>query len=159
MLREGERPDITEALRHLLQLVPKDKQPLLIALAERMAAERYRAWAAQVAHPAHKTGLMACGDREEEIASRIESLYPGAAGIQGDILERNPNLGDINRSLFSPYSLQDQFALQAQGERLGAATWRSLARKAEASNASNVFLSCALLEEESAVFLESLATE
>ena len=43
-------------------------------------------------------------------------------------------------------------ALQAQGERLGAATWRSFA-------AGAVFLGCALLEEENAACLETLLAQ
>ncbi|HKV41485.1 MAG TPA: hypothetical protein VJX67_19920 [Blastocatellia bacterium] len=149
-------PNIEEVLRQFVQLVSPEQRPLLIALAERMAAERYRAWAGTISDPAHQSGLIACGDREEEIARRIEALYPGAAAIQSDIVARNPNLADFSRSLFEPYSLNEQFALQAQGERLGAATWRSLAEKSEDPAAVEVLLSCALLEEESAVFLESL---
>jgi len=156
MSQEAKLPDIAEALRGFLDLVPKDQQPLLIALAERLAAERYRQWAAEVTEPLQKSGLMACADREEEIARRIEGLYPHADAIQADIIARNLNLRELGRSLFGPRSLRDQFALQAQGERLGAATWRSMARKAESADTSNVLLGCALLEEESAAFLESL---
>jgi hypothetical protein len=149
-------PNIGEALGPFLQLVSQEHQPLLIALAERMAAERYREWASQTTDPAERFGLLACGDREDEIARRVESLYPDAATIQAEIVGRIPNLADLNRSLFAPYALHEQFALQAQGERLGAATWRSLARKVETPDAAEVLLSCAPLEEESAVFLESL---
>jgi len=149
-------PNIQEALSGFLQLVPQDQQPLLIALAERMAADRYRSWAGRVTDPDKQKGLIACGDREDEIARRIESLYPNAAAIQGNIAATTPHLSDLTRSLFEPLSLDDQFALQAQGERLGAATWRSLARKATDPEAAEVLLSCAPLEEESAAFLESL---
>jgi hypothetical protein len=154
--RPNRIPNIGEALGPFLQLVPQEHQPLLIALAERMAAERYREWASQASDPAERSGLMACSDREDEIAGRVESLYPDAAVIQANIIARIPNLADLNRSLFAPYSLDEQFAIQAQGERLGAATWRSLARKAEDPDAAEVLLSCAPLEEESAIFLESL---
>jgi hypothetical protein len=159
MSKEQGRPNITDLLAGFLQLVPQEQQPLLVALAERMAADRYRSWAAQVPDPEHKSGLTACADREDEIARRIEALFSDAAAIQNDILARNPNLPEFTRSLLAPYSLGDQFALQAQGERLGAATWRSMARKTEDSKAAAVFLGCALLEEESADFLESLSLD
>ena len=152
-------PNIEEALRGFLDLVPLDRRPLLIALAERMAAERYRGWADQVTDTAERQGLIACAAREDEIAHRVESLYPDAASVQSEIVAQNPKLADIGRSLFDPHSLKDQFTLQAQGERLGAATWRSMARKTAEPSAAEVLLSCALLEEESAAFLESLVVD
>lgn len=150
-------PNIAEALAQILQRVSLDQQPLLIALAERMAADRYRGWAAAVPEPDRKSALLACAAREEEIARRVEALHPEAASIQREILARNPDLAEINRSLFAPYSLNEQFRLQARGERLGAATWRSFARHQSNTAARDVFLGCAALEEESASFLESIA--
>ncbi|MDP9225560.1 MAG: hypothetical protein M3P18_17300 [Actinomycetota bacterium] len=150
-------PSIAERLAPLLQRVPRVQQPLLIALAERMAAERYREWAAKVTQPDHKSALLACADREEEIARRVEALYPTAASTQRELLEANPDLIEINRSLFAPYSLEEQFKIQAQGERVGAATWRAFAKHETNSQAREVLLGCALLEEENAAFLESLA--
>jgi len=38
----GDLPDIAQALQAILQRVPPAERPLLIALAERLAAERYR---------------------------------------------------------------------------------------------------------------------
>jgi hypothetical protein len=161
-MSKSQRPNftaITEALSQFLQLVTLEQRPLFVALAERMAAERYRGWAGQVTDGAQRSGLMACADREEEIARRVESLYPDPAGIQAEISTQIPNLAELSRSLFTPYSLNDQLSLQAQGERLGAATWRSLAAKAEDPDAAAVFLSCALLEEESAEFLDSFLAQ
>ena len=152
-----ELPNIAEVLAGILQRVPPAQQPLAIALAERMAADRYRGWAGAVSAPDRRAGLLACADREEDIAGRVEALHPDAAAVQSDILARNPDLVEINRSLFAPYPLAQQFILQAQGERLGAATWRAFARQAQSPAAREAFLSCALLEEESALFLESIA--
>ena len=67
-------PDLAEVLGRVLQRVPLAEQPLLVALAERLAAERYRGWAEE--DPAHAAGLLACAAREEEIARRVEGLYP-----------------------------------------------------------------------------------
>jgi hypothetical protein len=133
--------------------VPREQQPLLIAIAERLAAERYRGWADASAESA---GFLACAAREEEIARRVEGLYPDAALIQRDILAANPDLEDVNRSIFAGRSLELQLAIQAQGERLGAATWRAFAEHADDPKARATFLDCALLEEASAVFLEGL---
>ena len=49
-----------------------------------------------------------------------------------------------------------QFRIQANGERLGAATWRAFAKQESSSAARDTYLACAELEEASAVVLESL---
>ena len=157
MSSPAELPDIAEALAGLLQRVPPTERPLLVALAERLAAERYRAWAREVTKPADSAALLACAEREEEIARRVEALSPESASMQRDLVARNPDLLEINQSLFAPYSLDQQLVLQSRGERLGAATWRSFARHEQSVERRDVFLSCALLEEESATVLESLA--
>jgi hypothetical protein len=68
----------------------------------------------------------------------------------------NPDLLDVNRTLVAGRPLQEQFRVQADGERLGAATWRSFAKHAGTPAARDALLACALLEEESAAFLESI---
>ena len=152
----AELPDIAAVLLPILERVPPSERPLLIALAERMAAVRYRGWAEQVTDPAQRTGLRACADREEEIARRVEELTPEAGSLERRIMAANPDLEDINRSLFAARRLDEQLALQAAGERLGAATWRSFARSASGAEVRETFLACAGLEEESAAYLESI---
>jgi hypothetical protein len=148
-------PNVAEILAAVLQRVPRPQQPLLIALAERLAAARYRAWAGDPGALSWKDELFACADREEEIAGRIESLYTGAASTQRALRAAIPELEGINRDLFAGRPLLQQFAIQAQGERLGAATWRAFAAHA-AEAERGVFLSCAELEEESATLLERI---
>lgn len=155
--RSVKLPDIGEVVGRMLQRVPREQQPLLLAQRERVAAARYRGWASEVADPGRRSALLACADREEEIARRVEALYPAAASIQRDILARHPDLTTITGSLFSAYALDHQFILQARGERFGAATWRSFAQNEQNPEAHKVFLDCALLEEESADFLESIS--
>lgn len=150
-------PNIAEVVARILQRVPREERPLLLALSERRAAERYRGWAGEVAAPDRKAGLLACAEREEEIGRRVEALYPEAASIQRDILSRNPDLPDISRSLFAGYPLDQQLVIQARGERLGAGTWRAFAQDEKTDEVRQTFLGCALLEEESAAFLDSIA--
>ncbi len=149
-------PDIGEVVGPLLAQVPRRQQPLLVALAERLAAQRYREWAAAAELAEHRAGLLACADREEEIATRIEALDERAAVVQGELQVRFPEMGELNRSLFSNRSLSEQLTIQARGERLGAATWRAFAGEAAEQNARDTFLRCAELEEESAVLLEAI---
>lgn len=155
MAKPTELPNIAAVLSDILQRVPRQQQPLLIAYAERLAAERYRGWADRVGDSERRAGLLACAAREEEIAGRIESLYPGAAATQREILIANPDLLEVNTRLFAALTLEQQFQLQAQGERLGAATWRAFAEHGNDSTVREIFVACALLEEESAEFLEA----
>lgn len=148
-------PDIGVELAPLLARIAREQQPLLIAIAERMAAERYRGWAAEVTDPAQRAQLGACADREEEIARRVESLYPDADATERDLMARHPELALVNRSLFAGRPLTEQFAIQARGERLGSATWRAFARESSGPS-QQTFLTCAGLEERSAEVLEAI---
>jgi hypothetical protein len=147
-------PNIAEVIAAALARVSPEHRPLLIAYAERLAADRYRGWADEAAADATRDGLRACAAREEDIAGRVEALFPGAAAIQRDLLAANGDLLEVNRTLFAGRPVRQQYTLQARGERLGAATWRALAEHQPA--ARDTFLVCARLEEESAAFLESL---
>lgn len=149
-------PKVAEVIEPILLRVPAGQQPLLIAIAERMAAVRYRDWAAGIGDETRKAELLACATREEQIASRVEALYPEAASTQRDILAANPDLEEINRTLFAGRPLRQQFTIQAEGERLGAATWRAFAQRDGMAHARDVFLACAELEEQNAAVLEAL---
>jgi hypothetical protein len=149
-------PDVGAVLAPLLALLPRAEQPLLIALAERMAAERYRGWAASSPDASARAALLACAAREEEIAAKVEALFPGAAAVQQALRERHPELPELNRSLFAGRPLAEQLAIQASGERLGAATWRSFARREADAARRAALLACAELEEASARAVEAL---
>ncbi len=157
-MSERTLPDIGAVLAPLLERVAPDERALLIAIAERMAAERYRTWAAQVDDPNVRAGLLACAAREDEIASRVEALYPDAPAAQARVRAALPELPTVNAALFAGRPLAEQFAIQATGERLGAATWRALAAFRTDAVGRGALLGCAPLEEASAQFLESLRT-
>lgn len=148
-------PNVGEALAPTLAATAPAERPLLIALAERMAAQRYRGWADRCGRPELEAPLRACAEREEEIARCVEALFDDAGSTQARLRGEHPGLEDLNRSLFEGRPLAEQYAIQARGERLGAATWRSLARDA-APAARASYLRCAALEEQSAELLESL---
>jgi hypothetical protein len=149
-------PDVGAALAPLLARVPRARQPLLIALAERMAAARYRGWAGEWADADGRAALLDCAAREEEIAAKVEALFPDAAALQAGLRAEHPDLPELNRSLFAGRPLAEQFAIQANGERLGAATWRSFARHEPDGARRAALLACAELEEASARVLETL---
>ena len=149
-------PSIGDVVAPVLARVEKRHQPLLIAIAERLAAERYRSWAGESEMGAHAARLRACAEREDEIAGRVEALFPDAKAAQRELLAKHPDLAELNRSLFAGRPLREQFRIQANGERLGAATWRSFARQESSSAARDTYLACAELEEASALVLEAL---
>jgi hypothetical protein len=156
---ESGLPNIAEVLAPVLFRIPRAQQPLLIAFAERLAAERYRRWADGPTMRERAGDLHACADREEEIARRIEGLFPDAATAQRELVAAHPEIDAVNRSLFEGRPLPQQLAIQARGERLGVATWNSFAAHHDDTRVRETFLTCARLEEKSAVVLESLLRE
>jgi hypothetical protein len=150
-------PNVAEILAPLLARVAPVRQPLLLALAERMAAARYRGWAEDPAYAAHRESLVACAEREEEIATRVEALSPDAAAVEREIIAQIPDLEEINRSVFADRPIADQMLIQSAGERAGAAAWQAFAAAAgEPAPAREAYLACARLEEESALVLDRI---
>lgn len=149
-------PSVAEVVGRLLVRVPPERQPLLIALAEEMAAARYRGWAADPTNHGGGDLLLSCAEREEDIARRVAALHPGAADVQRELLASLPELVDANRDLFAGRPLDDQLAIQAGGERAGAGAWRAFAARAGAADVRDTYLACAVLEEESALALEAI---
>lgn len=153
-------PDIVTTLAPVLEATDPSDHPLLIAMLERWAAERYREWAEAVGdNLGIVTALTACAEREEEIATRVESLYSDSADVLERLEKANPLLRGALSGSFTWRPLDEQYATQAGAERLGAATWRSFARRSRADGdeaAAEVFEQCALMEEASAEVLENL---
>lgn len=152
-------PDLGSAVRPVFESVPESDRPILIALLERSAARRYRIWAGRHDLTAHAAELRRCADREEEIAARVEGLYPEAKRIQAQLLATLPDLDALARDIFDPLALLDQLRVQAAGERLGSATWQALARSEADPERSKALLACAPLEEASAEVLESIVAQ
>jgi hypothetical protein len=149
-------PNVATILAGALRNVDVKLQPILLAKLERLAAQRYRNWASDHPDRSVKEGLLACADREEEIARRIESLVPNASVIQDRLLAENPALLDLNRTLFEGRPLKIQFAMQAEGERAGAAAWKAFAAATPDPSAQQLLLSCSALEQANADFLQTL---
>ena len=149
-------PDVATVLAQAFQNIAPGMRPVLLAALERLAGQRYRMWANEHLDPGVKEGLLACAEREEEIGRRVESLHPNAADIQTKLLADHPELLDLNRTLFEGRPLTDQFTMQAQGERAGAAAWRAFAAAATDAAAQELLQSCSPLEEANAAFLQSV---
>lgn len=156
MTDESNIPNIAEILAGALRSIDPRLQPMLLAKLERLAAQRYRTWATDHADQSVRDGLLACADREEEIARRVESLEPDAPAIQDKLLSDHPELLDLNRTLFEGRPIKVQFAMQAEGEQAGAAAWRAYAAAAADPSARELLGSCSALEQANADFLQSL---
>lgn len=155
-VNKGSIPNVAEILAGVLRNVDPTLQPMLLAKLERLAAGRYRIWASDHADQSVREGLLACADREEEIANRVESLEPNAAAIQDRLLSDHPELLELNRTLFEGRPLTVQFAMQAEGERAGAAAWRAYASAAPDLSVRELLESCSALEQANADFLQGL---
>lgn len=149
-------PNVAEILAGVLRKVEPKLQPVLLAKLERFAAHRYRTWASDQSAQSAREGLLACADREEEIARRVESLVADASAIQDKLLLEHPELADLNRTLFDGRPLKVQFAMQAEGERAGAAAWGAYAAAASEQSVQELLKSCSPLEQENADFLQTL---
>lgn len=148
-------PDIGVAVAPILGATEPERRPLLVALAERRAAARYREWAAAPELARFRSELLACASREEEIAARIEGLYPAGAATAIEA-ESGVAVDRAGEAIFGERPLADQLTIQSRGERLGVAAWRAFARDEPDAHRREVLSSCAPLEEESAVTLDRI---
>ncbi len=157
LLETGRRgaEGILKVVTPIIQKVPAEHRGLLIALLERNAALRYRAWAGEAGSEDERSGLEACATREEEVAVKVEALVPDSPGIQESLRDHFSDLRVAYGSVFGERDRREQMAIQAAAERSGAAFWRGLAADAEPTD-STTLEECARLEERSAEFLEKL---
>jgi hypothetical protein len=147
-------PNFAVLLGPFIGEVPEEGRPRFLALLERGAAERYRAWAREL--PEHAGTLLACAEREDEIADRVEAVFPVAAELEKEVARPLPRARDVYYDVFAGMPVRDQLAVQADAERQGAAAWRGLATQQEDAAVREELERCARLEEASAEALEAL---
>ena len=152
--QSNDLPSIAGVLAPVVTRFPLQQQKILIALAERQAAQMYRSWAEQVSHQ-EREGFLACAAREEDIAKRIESLDPDATKIQQQLLDELPDLEERVQAVYADRPLEEQWEIQRRGERAGKKTWENFAAAESEANAQEILLACAALEDENASFLHS----
>jgi hypothetical protein len=155
---EAPDPQLAALIAPLLAGIAEADHPAVIALAERIAADRYREWADQLGDPAAKASLMACAAREDEIATKVEGIVSDADSIQARVRSAHPGIATGYKALFAGLSLSDQLAFQARAERAGAVVWRNTAAGASPGNRP-IYLECATLEEASARVLEAMIAD
>ena len=154
----SEIPNFARLLAPFITAIPDASRPGFLALLERGAAERYRAWAEEC-DPADREGLLACAAREDEIADRVEQILPAAEADRPKLRAELPRARDAYFAVFEELPLGEKLRLQAGAERQGAAAWRMIASQQEDSARREALERCAALEEESAAHLETLLGE
>ena len=152
----SDKPSIIGLLGPIIAPYPPEEQRLFAALGERVAAGRYRAWSESVDDDSIRDILLTCAAREEDIAGRVESLNGNSAAIQQQMLKDHPDIERRYRELFEGMPLPEQFALQAEAERTGAAAWRAFGAACSDPEEAETLLACAPLEEASASDLERI---
>ncbi len=145
-------PNFGSLLAGTLKSVPTASLPGFLSQLERMAAERYRVWATESDELAE--GLLGCAAREEEIADRVEKLFPIPPEHRALVAEALPKAREIYYGAFVGYSLEDQLILQAHAERQGSKAWRGIAAQTTDPAAVDELLACADLEVDNASHID-----
>lgn len=151
-MSELEIPNFPMLLMEPLVSVPEPSRVGFIARLERSAAMRYREWAEESA--SLREGLIACADREDEIADRAEKLRPVWPEHE-EIVERA--LAEARRlyaGAFEGHSLEDRILLQAHAERQGSLAWIGFASQTEDEAERQALLALADLEVASADYID-----
>jgi hypothetical protein len=153
-MSKPEIPNFGELLAPYIGRVPEAAVPNFLAMLERGAADRYRGWAAQM--PEHREGLLACADREDEIADRADSLFPIGEELREEISDPLPGARDTYYAVFANLDVTDQLAIQADAELQGAAAWRAMISEETPAELRAGLEYCAQLEETSSAYLKDL---
>ena len=119
-----EIPNFGELLAEHLSGVPQDAFPYLLSQLERTAAERYRGWAEDV--PAHREGILECSAREDEIADRVEAMFPPSDKHRALVAGIIPRAKKTYYSAFENFTPVEQMYIQSKAERQGANAWQTL---------------------------------
>ncbi|MGD8417620.1 MAG: hypothetical protein PVH91_11220 [Pseudomonadales bacterium] len=146
---------IVEAFEPLLPQLAEEEVPLMLAILERIAAEKYRGWAENSADPFEREGLLACAAREDEIADFIESLNADSDTRVPELHSRFPDLLKRYDSVMDGRPRKEQLRIQSEGELGGADYMRQFAA-ATAGAISARFASLAVCEEANSRFLSEL---
>lgn len=119
-----EVPNFGELLVEHLSGVPQDAYPYLLSQLERTAAARYRGWADDV--PEHRDGIMSCSAREDEIADRVEAMFPPSNEHRELVAGIIPKATDTYYAAFDGFTPIEQMYIQSKAERQGAGAWQTL---------------------------------
>jgi hypothetical protein len=148
-----EIPNFPMLLMEPLISVPEESRVGFIARLERSAANRYREWAAESEELAE--GLIACADREDEIANRAEKLSPVRPEHEEIVTEALTKARALYAGAFEGHTLRDRIVLQAHAERQGSLAWLGFGSQTEDAATKQEFLALADLEVASADHIDA----
>lgn len=146
----------SQQVKSLLESFTKEYRPLLLSLIERQAALRLRAWSTEMVDAIPRGILLACADQKEEIARRIEALFPNALAIESEITDSVPEVMQVNQQLFRPIRMQSRLATQALVDRICVRAFRDLAAREGFEQVRQTLISCAVLETRTAEGIEGM---
>jgi len=149
-----EVPNFGVLLAPAISALPEPARPALLCGLERAAARRYRRWAEQL--PEHAATLVACADREDEIADSVAGLFPLGASDREAVDKALPEAIALYHQVFDPHAVLDQLYLQSEAELQGAAAWVNIAAGVEEDAARRTLARCSELEEQSSRALKEL---
>lgn len=158
MAETSNLPDLGAQVRPLVQALPGGIQPRLMARLERAAADRYQTWAALCPEPAQAEGLRACGLREQEVAKRVEALFPSQPDEDRHLRDALPRIAEAYRAAPGEPSCQRPVR-NSGGGRTTRCRVLALASSFTDVPVREALGMCADLEERSAEFLETLLAE
>jgi hypothetical protein len=151
-------PDFGRHLGPVLAEVGAEERPAFLAMLERTAADRYRAWAD--AWPDHRGPLLECAASEDEIADRIDAAFPCDAETRARLVALLPTARVRYYELFDGHPVAEQLRMQAHAELQGAAAWRHIAERLPEDERRqrlvDVLASCSELEERSSAVVRTL---
>ena len=143
-----EIPNFPMLLMEPLVSVPEPSRVGFLAQLERSAADRYREWAVEA--PELAEGLIACADREDEIADRAEKLVPVLPEHREIVAEALAKARTLYAGAFEGHPVQDKITIQAHAERQGSMAWIGFAAQTTDDAVRKEFLALADLEVASA---------
>jgi rubrerythrin len=151
-------PDFGALLAPHIGSVPERALPAFLARLERTAADRYRIWAEAV--PEHAEGLLECAAREDDIADRVEALFPATEPEEIAAMDKAiVPAKDTYYAAFAELSPIEQITIQANAERQGAAAWRGMLENQTNADIRAGLERCAQIEEASADYLDALLAD
>ena len=151
-------PDLGERLLPIVESLPERYRAYFLAVLEEAASARYRHWAAGCADADLSSGFRECAEREERIATTVKGIFPAIPVPDTTFSAALRAANREVRAILEGRSFGEQLVIQAAAERRGAAAWRALAAECRAPEKRAALLSCAMLEEDSAAFLDRVVS-
>jgi hypothetical protein len=148
-------PNFGEVLSEHLGGVPNEAYPYLLSQLERTAADRYRGWAQAV--PEHADTLLDCAAREDEIADRVEAMFPPSQPHRELVDGIIPAAKQTYYAVFEGHTPFEQMTIQADAEKQGAGAWQRL--KAAYPEHADALDKLSAIELESAACLDGLLSQ